>query len=143
MAGTILHRYVSFYEQVKLDVRTVMILLIQAGVDLNAKENKIGKQRTALHIAAEKGSSLICELLLDNGTIIDAQDKYGNTPLWLATMDYSVRQAGNREAKGEVIELLLARGANPTLANYSGFSALDLAKTLGGTDVKKYFETVN
>jgi ankyrin repeat protein len=58
-------------------------------------------------------------------------------------MDYSVRQAGNREAKGEVIELLLARGANPTLANYSGFSALDLAKTLGGTDVKKYFETVN
>jgi ankyrin repeat protein len=58
-------------------------------------------------------------------------------------MDYSVRQAGSREAKGEVIELLLARGANPTLANYSGFSALDLANTLGGTDVKKYSETVN
>ncbi len=34
-------------------------------------------------------------------------------------MKYSGMKPDKREAMGEVIALLLARGANPTLANYS------------------------
>lgn len=141
MGSTILHRYVSFYDKIDLDSSAVVALLIKAGIDINATENKIAEQRTALHIAAIKGSAVICGLLLDGGASVDAQDKYGNTPLWRATMKYSGMKPGKREATGEVIALLLARGANPTIVNYSGFSPLDLANTLGGTDVKKFFKT--
>ncbi|MBD0254897.1 MAG: ankyrin repeat domain-containing protein [Cytophagales bacterium] len=140
MGGTILHQYVSSAHYTSIDAQSVIGALVEAGIDINARENKIAEQRTALHLAALKGEFVICKLLIDNGATVDAQDKYGNTPLWRATMNYSGMREGERGAMGKVIQLLLDKGADPNVKNYHGFSPLDLALTLGGTDVVKYFQ---
>lgn len=43
-------------------------------------------RRTALHLAAERGKRECCELLLDAGACMDAQDGLGATPLHVALM---------------------------------------------------------
>ena len=43
-------------------------------------------RRTALHLAAERGKQECCEMLLDAGAFIDAQDGAGATPLHVAVM---------------------------------------------------------
>jgi Ankyrin repeats (3 copies) len=40
---------------------------------------------TALHVAAANGCTKVVELLLRNGALVDVKDKYGSTPLSVAT----------------------------------------------------------
>ncbi|XP_041005098.1 potassium channel AKT1-like [Juglans microcarpa x Juglans regia] len=73
--------------------------LLKRGLDPNESDNN---GRTALHIAASKGSENCVLLLLDYGADPNSRDSDGNVPLWEAVL------AGHESA----IKVLLDSGAN-------------------------------
>ncbi|HEV7405834.1 MAG TPA: ankyrin repeat domain-containing protein [Chthoniobacteraceae bacterium] len=79
--------------------RPITALLLQAGAPTTATA---GSRWTALHHAALNRDAVAAKLLLDAGAELEAKDEFGRTPLDLAA---SV-------GAGEVVALLLARGAN-------------------------------
>lgn len=90
----------------------------RALIDLDADVNKTGW--TPLHYAASgTGASqpAMIALLLENSAYIDAASPNGSTPLMLAA------QYGTRESA----KLLLDEGADPTLKNQLGLTAVDFA----------------
>lgn len=71
---------------------------------------------TALSLAAYNNSFVnVVGKLADNGAVLDHQDKGGNTPLILACMS----------DQPKIAALLLDKGANSSIKNYMGMSALD------------------
>ncbi len=103
----------------------IVRLLIQGGANVNAHDR--GQQWTALHFAARDQRYQIVKMLVDAGAQIDSVDIFGNTPL--------SRCVFNKSPSVEIIELLLAKGADPKKANKSGVSPLDLAKITGKDDI--------
>lgn len=87
-------------------------LLLSKGADVN----KPGW--TALHYAASGEQTEIVRMLLDRFAYVDAEAPSGNTPLMMAVMY-------GPEAN---ITLLLDSGADPTLRNNAGRTAMDLAE---------------
>lgn len=87
-------------------------LLVERGADVN----KPGW--TPLHYAATGGHAAIAAFLLDQNAYIDADAPNGNTPLMMAAL------YGN----AETVKLLLDAGADASLRNRLGMSALDLAR---------------
>ncbi|AMO25056.1 ankyrin repeat domain-containing protein [Ramlibacter solisilvae] len=85
--------------------------LIERGADVN----KPGW--APLHYAATNGHLAIIELLLDRHAYIDAESPNGTTPLMMAA-HYGSPQA---------VKLLLESGADATMKNQQGLSALDFA----------------
>ncbi|KAK0417069.1 hypothetical protein QR680_012818 [Steinernema hermaphroditum] len=73
---------------------------------------------TALHWASDTGNTTVCNLLIENGALIDAVEVDGQTPLHYAVVC----------ANKEVVELLLKRGADPHQRDKDGLSALDMAE---------------
>lgn len=92
----------------------LVLALINRGADIN----KPGW--APLHYAATKGSVPIVRELLDKSAYIDAESPNGTTPLMMAAMYGSP----------EVVKILLEAGADPTLKNGLGLTALDFAKTM-------------
>lgn len=86
--------------------------LVARGADVN----KTGW--TPLHYAATGGHLEIINLLLENHAYIDAESPNATTPLMMAA-NYGTPAA---------VKLLLEAGADPTLRNQLGLSALDFAK---------------
>lgn len=72
---------------------------------------------TPLHYAATSGHLDVMRMLLDNHAYIDAASPNGSTPLMMAAM-YGTTDA---------VKLLLEAGADPTLKNALGLSAIDFA----------------
>jgi ankyrin repeat protein len=103
-------------------------LLIRFGADINASDKN---GFTALHFAAQEFQVACAKTLLDAGALVDSQDRFGNTPLWRATF--------SSRGRGEMITLLLERGANPGTKNLSGNSPVDLADTIANYDLKHFF----
>jgi uncharacterized protein len=89
--------------------------LVRKLIERNADVNKTGW--TPLHYAATNGHLAIMELLLDNHAYIDAESPNGTTPLMMAA------HYGSPAA----VRLLLEAGADPTLKNQLGLSAIDFA----------------
>ena len=89
--------------------------LVKKLIDRNADVNKTGW--TPLHYAATKGHLQIIDLLLEHHAYIDAESPNGTTPLMMAA------HYGTPEA----VKLLLDRGADPTLKNQLGLTAIDFA----------------
>lgn len=85
---------------------------------------------TALHLAAQQSHAAVAEVLLRNGAAVDARDVYGNTPLWRAVFS----SAG----AGDTVEVLIAHGADPDVANRSGVSPRQLADRIATFDVSRY-----
>ncbi|KAJ7327088.1 hypothetical protein JRQ81_016847 [Phrynocephalus forsythii] len=82
-------------------------LLIAAGADINAQEQKSG--RTALHLAVEQGNvSMTGCLLLEGDAFVDSTTYDGTTPLHIA--------AGRGSTK--LTALLKAAGADPHIENF-------------------------
>ncbi|KAL3500389.1 hypothetical protein ACH5RR_039482 [Cinchona calisaya] len=83
--------------------------LLRRGMDPNELDSS---GRTALHIAASKGTIECVLLLLDYGADPNRKDSDGNVPLWDAIL-------GNHEA---VIKLLIDNGANLSSGDVGGFA---------------------
>jgi len=98
-------------------------LLLSKGADVMAR-NSGGF--TALHAAAYSGSAPIAALLLDNGAARDdAKNKAGTAPVFVAAeMNHP-----------EVVELLIARGADVSQPESHGYSAITRAFWKGHTDM--------
>eukprot|EP01038_Epipyxis_sp_PR26KG_P016956 gene16956-23283_t len=123
--NTSLH-YASFNR----DVLTATVL-IREGIDVNVA-NKIGF--TALHHATgEHVDKRIVNLILDAKGDINARAKSGLTPLIGAvfwTMNeraLSMSTSEQFQERLEVIDLLLTRGADPTIVAWDGTSIIDAA----------------
>jgi len=87
------------------------VLMIRKDADVN----KTGW--TPLHYAATGGQLGSIKVLLSNHAYIDAESPNGSTPLMMAAM-YGTSAA---------VKLLLESGADPTLKNTLGLTALDFA----------------
>ena len=92
--------------------------LIARGADVN----KPGW--APLHYAATGGHLEIMELLLDQNAYIDAESPNGTTPLMMAA------QYGSTAA----VKLLLDAGADPSLKNQLGLTAIDFANRVSRDD---------
>lgn len=85
---------------------------------LIARDADVNKPGWApLHYAATNSHIEIMQLLLDNHAYIDAASPNGSTPLMMAAM------YGNASA----VKMLLEAGADPTLKNGIGLTAIDFA----------------
>lgn len=89
--------------------------LVQALVAHDADVNKTGW--SPLHYAATGGHVPVLEHLLEHSAYIDAESPNGTTPLMMAAM------YGSPEA----VKVLIQAGADPTLKNQLGLTALDFA----------------
>lgn len=89
--------------------------LVQKLVEMDADVNKPGW--TPLHYAASGGHVAVIAHLLEHSAYIDAESPNGTTPLMMAAM------YGSPEA----VKALIQAGADPTLKNQLGLSALDFA----------------
>lgn len=89
--------------------------LVEKLVNNDADVNKPGW--TALHYAASGGHVQILEFLLEHSAYIDAESPNGTTPLMMAAM------YGSPEA----VKLLIQAGADLTVKNQLGLTALDFA----------------
>jgi ankyrin repeat protein len=85
--------------------------LIERGADVN----KPGW--APLHYAATNGHLVVMQLLIDENAYLDAESPNGSTPLMMAA-HYGTPSA---------VKLLLESGADPTLKNNLGLSAIDFA----------------
>ena len=92
--------------------------LIERGADVN----KTGW--TPLHYAATHGHLAIMELLLEHHAYIDAESPNGSTPLMMAA-HYGTPAA---------VKLLLEAGADPSLKNQLGLTAIDFANRANRKD---------
>jgi ankyrin repeat protein len=86
---------------------------------------------TPLHLAAQEGSVDAARALLDRGSDVDRVNIFGNTPLFVAVF--------NSRGRGDLIELLKARGADPLALNNSGQTPVGLARLIGNFDVAQFF----
>jgi len=99
----------------------VAALLIAGGADTHAK---MTDGTTPLHLAAMRNCGLVAEFLLDDGADVYAVGLQG-TPLHLAVT------GGHRE----MVELLVARGADPNVKDQSGRTPLEVARQKGYTEL--------
>jgi len=111
------------------DETPLMLAAIKGQQDLvtqllkrDAAVNKTGW--APLHYAATSGQLTIMKVLLDNYAFIDAQSPNGTTPLMMAAMYGS----------GEAVKLLLAEGADTTMKNQLGMTAVDFANKANRTE---------
>ncbi|XP_015340089.1 nuclear factor NF-kappa-B p105 subunit isoform X2 [Marmota marmota marmota] len=100
-----------------------LLLLVAAGADVNAQEQKSG--RTALHLAVEHDNiSLAGCLLLEGDAHVDSTTYDGTTPLHIA--------AGRGSTK--LAALLKAAGADPLVENFEPLYDLDDSWEKAGED---------
>lgn len=104
--------------------------LLREGADVVAALD--AHRRTPLHAACQHGEVAVAAVLLRSGAPVDAQDKWGNTPLWRAAFGF---QGGDPE----LLRLLLDAGADPDLKNNSDRSPRDVALTFDRTGIRSVF----
>jgi ankyrin repeat protein len=93
---------------------------------LLAKEAQVNRPGwTALHYAAAAGHNEIVQLLLDKSAYIDAESPNKTTPIMMAARGGHIL----------TVKLLLEEGADATLKNEVGMTAIDFAKSVGRQDI--------
>ena len=103
--------------------------LVKKLVNNDADVNKPGW--TPLHYAATGGHVPVIEFLLDESAYIDAESPNGTTPLMMAAM------YGSPEA----VKALIQAGADLTLKNQQGMTALDFAVRGQRANARELIET--
>ncbi len=81
-----------------------------------------GWQRSPLFISIVHAHLDVARWLLENGADVNQPSKYGDTPLTM------ILQPPLPSHWFDAVELLMAHGADPTIANDDGESALELAR---------------
>jgi ankyrin repeat protein len=92
-------------------------------LDRGAEPNQTGW--AALHYAAAIGNNQIVQLLLDHSAYIDAESPNQTTPIMMAARGGHIL----------TVKLLLDEGADLTLKNGAGMTALDFARAGGFKDI--------
>ena len=115
---------------------------------------------TALHLTAKKGNTAAVQIILSFQAKVDAEDKFGTTPLMYAAelgqtrcceallikgakIDFQNKWGNTalmyaaKEGKTDTVKSLLERKANPTLWNTGKKTALKFAKDRGAKDIAK------
>jgi len=82
--------------------------------------NDMSESAPGLCRAALEGDLDLMRSLIESGEPVNVQDQSGDTPLHLAVMRGDEKK----------VDLLLRAGADPTLCNHNGESALSLAESL-------------
>nr|WP_242539989.1 ankyrin repeat domain-containing protein [Trinickia mobilis] len=108
----------------------MMLAALNGDVDLVklliSKDAEVNKKGWApLHYAAANGHDDVVQLLIDHSAYIDAGSPNGTTPLMMAAR-------GNHIT---TVKVLLDAGADPTIKNQLGLTALDFAKQYHAKDV--------
>jgi ankyrin repeat protein len=103
-------------------------LLLKSGAAVNVQDNR---GMTPLHFAAENFRIAVAELLVANGANVNCQDIFGKSPLHTAVL-FS-------RGRGEMINLLLAEGADRHLQTKTGVTPEGLAISNGKYDVGQFF----
>ena len=103
--------------------------LVKKLVANDADVNKPGW--TPLHYAATGGHVPVVQFLLDESAYIDAESPNGTTPLMMAAM------YGSPEA----VKVLIQAGADLTLKNQQGLSALDFAIRAQRNNARELIQT--
>ncbi|MCU6433600.1 ankyrin repeat domain-containing protein [Undibacterium sp. Jales W-56] len=91
------------------------VVAVKQLLEADAQINRPGW--TALHYAAAKGNVEIIGILLEHSAYIDAASPNDTTPLMMAV----------RSGKTDAVKFLLDEGADASLKNQSGMTALDFA----------------
>lgn len=102
--------------------------LIAQGADTNAAD---ADGLTPLHFASQGGALEVARTLLDNRAAVDSVNVHGNTPLMEAVF--------NSRGRGELIQLLRSKGADPFRANKTGQTPVGLARLIANYDVARFF----
>ncbi|XP_078544576.1 BCL-6 corepressor-like protein 1 isoform X2 [Lissotriton helveticus] len=101
----------------RLGYMEVVLYCLQKDLgDVNRRDNA---GYTALHEACSRGCIDIMQTLLDNGANVNCSAQDGTRPIHDAAVNDSL----------EAVWLLLSYGADPTLATYSGQTAMKLASS--------------
>jgi len=108
--------------------REIIDALIAAGAKVGVQDRN---GHSPLHHAAKQWNAEAARRLVEAGAPLDPKDVYGNTPLCEAVFA--------SQGRGEIIQLLLAKGANPDADNNSGMSPRKLAQTIANYDEKQFF----
>lgn len=103
----------------------VIEMLIEAGVDINAKFNTYGIYGSVLQAASAGGHLEVMRLLLKNGADINMASGRGGNALWVAC----------RDGKTEAIRLLLENGADINMASGREGNALCIASEYNKTEI--------
>jgi tankyrase len=109
------------------DQRKRLIKVLKAGADVHATD-KNGV--TALHHAVRFRSPAAVRTLIEHGADVNqACRRKGSTPLHRAvTQTGAPGTAGKGEMAREIVEILLAAGADPSLSNQSGKTPAEYVK---------------
>lgn len=102
--------------------------LVAQRADVNAQDRD---GFAPLHLAAQEYAVAAAQALLEGGAQVDITNKYGNTPLWIATFD--------SRGRGDMIRLLREAGADPLHQNNYGHSPVELARMIANYNVEQYF----
>jgi len=109
------------------DVKLIEFLLI-SGADVDWQDTE---GWTPLHYASQANNTDLVQLLIKHKAQIDADDLFGNTPLYKAVF--------HCRGKDDVIRLLIDSGADPDKKNKHGVSPRDLANKIANFDVSHCF----
>lgn len=74
-----------------------------------------------MHYAASNGNKKVGDILIKNGTDVDAVDKNGQTALHVAA----------KKSKSKILSVLIANGADADIADDKGKTALHFAAKKG------------
>ena len=109
------------------DQRKRLTALLKAGADIHATDNN---GVSALHHAVRFRSLIAVRTLIEHGANVNQVcRKSGSTPLHRAvTTSGAPSTAGKHQEAVEIIRLLMAAGADPSIANKSGRTPADYAK---------------
>jgi ankyrin repeat protein len=116
----------------------IMQELLSAGANVNS-ESPLGL--TALHFWSDEGNHDIeaLRLLIAGGANVNAQDRNGYTPLIIAIIPHKDIPKDRRMV---VMKTFIAAGADLSIKNKWGDSAMDLGLKSKYPDVKKFFYSI-
>jgi len=141
-------------KEARKTIDAILAILDAYKPDINYR-NKEGE--TALFLAARAGNNLMIDFFIQQGADINLQGKEGMTPLMLAITtqpkNESLAGAGSREitdpktnkkerhsSRSDFVKALLEKGADLTLRNNAGKTALDLARENGNEEILSLLE---
>ncbi|XP_034567538.1 cyclin-dependent kinase 4 inhibitor C isoform X2 [Notolabrus celidotus] len=127
-AGALLRAWVFSLQVVKMGNAALVEALLVAGADPNVPDPVLNL--TLTHDAAREGFIHTVRVLVNHGADLNLVDGHGNLPLHLAA----------REGHLKVVQLLIECTTDPQALNDQGYSAGELARHHGKTDVFNFVE---